>query len=123
MIPDWGTKIPLAAWHGQKKRKRAKCIVMDLSSVSLNFYPLAQGHLVAWANYLVFSQGHRLGVKTQSHLPFWPHVHYSLSGWADGQSPPNILLLIFTLVFILCSISEIEHSLQFEILATHKGTN
>ena len=21
LIPDWGTKIPQAAWHGQKKKK------------------------------------------------------------------------------------------------------
>ena len=23
-IPGWGTKIPLAAWHGQKKRKKKR---------------------------------------------------------------------------------------------------
>ena len=54
-IPGWGTKIPLAAWHGQKKRKKKKgrlmkpfpssesfkgshCL-MELSSNSVLFHP------------------------------------------------------------------------------------
>lgn len=46
------------------------------------------------------------------------------SSWAGGQLPSNIhCLLIFTLVFILCPVSELKYSLSFEILPKLKGPN
>ena len=37
-IPGWGTKIPHAAWHGQKKKKKERKAFMKTLKLNAKFY-------------------------------------------------------------------------------------